>query len=140
MMQRLICFLVLYSFLFSTLNGQSSKKIPPEKPKLVIGIVVSQMRYDYLFRYWDKYSDEGFHKLIGQGTFCKDTRYNNLFTLTSSGHATIATGAYPSIHGIVSDDWYDRVKNKTVNCVMDDNYRATGGSYEAGRYAPLRLI
>jgi predicted AlkP superfamily pyrophosphatase or phosphodiesterase len=139
-MKRLIFFSLILVLVISSLVAQTNKQIPPEKPRLVIGIVVSQMRYDYLFRYWDKFSDDGFRKLIGQGTFCKNVRYRNLFTLSSSGHATIATGAYPSFHGIVADEWYDRVKNRNVNCALDENYKAVGGSYESGRFAPLRLI
>ncbi|MFN8207825.1 MAG: alkaline phosphatase family protein [Bacteroidales bacterium] len=139
-MKCLIIYSLILLQLIPSVFAQSNKKIPPEKPRLVVGIVVSQMRYDYLFRYWDKFSEDGFRKLIGQGTFCKNVRYRNLFTLSSSGNATIATGAYPSFHGIVADEWYDRVKNKNVKCAFDDNYKAVGGSFEAGQYAPLRLI
>jgi len=98
------------------------------------------MRYDYLFRYWDKLSDGGLKRLLNEGTFCKDAHYNYLYTQTCPGYATISTGAMPSVHGIVADQWFDRLKNKTIVCSEDDSYKTTGGSYEAGRRSPLQLL
>src|SRR5690349_11066375 len=80
-----------------------------ERPKLVVGIVVDQMRYDFLLRYWDKYSDSGFKKLVNEGMLCKNVHYNYIPTYTGPGHASIYTGTTPSVHGIVSNDWYDRI-------------------------------
>jgi len=119
---------------------QNGKRIPPEKPKLIIGIIVGQMRYDYLFRYWDKYSEGGFKRLINEGTFCRNVRYNYLFTQTSPGVATISTGAFPAIHGIISEQWYDRVKDVVVCAAYDERCKAMGGSFDYGRYSPARLL
>ncbi len=60
-------------FLLGPLSfSQDNSRIPPEKPKLIIGIVIDQMRYDYIYRYWDKFEDGGFRRLINEGTYCKN--------------------------------------------------------------------
>ena len=66
-----------------------------KKPKLVIGIVVDQMRYDYLDRYWNKFGEDGFKKLINNGFNCQNTHYNYMPTYTAPGHASIYTGTTP---------------------------------------------
>ena len=139
---RLILVFLFCGIIFNSTNlqAQNRKKIPPDKPKLIVGIVLGQMRYDYLFRYWDKLGEGGFKRLVNEGTFCKDARYNYLYTQTCPGYATISTGAMPSVHGIVADQWYDRLKNKTIVCTEDDAYKTTGGSYEEGRRSPLQLL
>lgn len=120
--------------------AQSSTRIPPEKPKLIVGIVVEQMRHDYINKYWDKFGEGGFKRLLNEGTYCKNANFNYLFTQTSPGHATIATGTTPSYHGIVSEEWYVRLKDKVVNAVADDKEKTVGGSYEAGRMSPRQLL
>lgn len=122
------------------LMAQSSSRIPSEKPKLIVGIIVEQMRHDYINRFWDKFGDGGFKRLLNEGTYCKNANFNYLFTQTSVGHATIATGTTPSYHGIVSDEWYLRLKDKVVNCVADEKEKTIGGSYEAGRMSPRQLL
>jgi hypothetical protein len=127
-------------FLPLSLVCQESRIIPPEKPKLVIGIVIDQMRYDYIFRYWSKFGDNGFHRLLNEGTFCKNAQFNYLFTQSSVGYATIATGAMPSSHGIISEEWYQRLKKEKIQCIADDAVKAVGGSYEQGAYSPRNLL
>src|SRR4051812_42235458 len=89
-------------------QDKSVSKNASDHSKLAVGIVVDQMRYDYLFRYWDKYSDGGFKKLVNEGFLCKNLHYNYIPTYTAPGHASIYTGSTPSVNGIVSNDWYDR--------------------------------
>jgi predicted AlkP superfamily pyrophosphatase or phosphodiesterase len=134
--------LLLLAFCISVVNiqAQKSSRIPPEKPKLIIGIVVEQMRYDYLHKYIDKFGEGGFKRLLSEGTNCKNANYNYLFTQTSVGHATIATGTYPSYHGIVAEEWYVQLKDKVVNCVSDDNVSTVGGSFESGKMSPRQLL
>lgn len=128
--------LMITGFLFS----QGTKKIPGDKPKLVVAIIVDQMRYDYIHRYWDKYTASGFKRLINEGTFCKNTNLNYLFTQTGVGHASIFTGTYPSIHGIVSNDWFVRLSGKRVYCASDENVNTVGGSMNNGKYSPKNLF
>jgi hypothetical protein len=116
-----------------------SQKIPPQKPKLIVGITVSGMQYDYLSVYWDKFSDGGFRKMATNGANCKNARYNYLITDPSAGYASIATGTRPSEHGIVSDYWYRRITNEVVNSIEDQEQTTIGGSYGSGAYSPRAL-
>lgn len=126
---------------FSLQTAFSSKKNSDEKPKLIVGIVVEQMRYDYIFRYWDKFSDNGFKKLIDGGTFCKNANYSYLLNNSSSAYATIATGTTPCNHGIVADTWYIRLKNYERYCVSDRETFLVGISEkEKAGYSPKSLI
>ncbi len=114
-------------------NGQFNK------PKLVVGIVVDQMRYDYLTRFWEKYGDGGFKKLVNRGFNCKNNHYNYIPTYTGPGHASIFTGATPSSHGIISNYWYDKIKDTTIYCVADANYKTIGTSSSAGKMSPVNM-
>jgi hypothetical protein len=127
-------------FIFSLNAFTQNPTVPPEKPKLIIGIVVSEMRYDYITRYWDKFCDGGFKRLVSGGTYCKNTHHDYLISEPGEGFATIATGAYPDVHGIVSDYWYDRLRDKIIYCVADDKVSTTGGAYEQGKFSPSMLL
>jgi predicted AlkP superfamily pyrophosphatase or phosphodiesterase len=127
-------------FISSVKIYSQNPSVPSEKPKLIIGIVVSEMRYDYLTRYWDKFGDGGFKRLVNGGSFCKNAHHDYLISESGEGFATIATGAYPEVHGIVSDYWYDRLKDKIIYCVSDENISTTGGAYEQGKYSPKSLL
>ena len=109
------------------------------KPKAVIGIVVDQMRQEYLYRYAEKFSDAGFKRLMGEGYMLKNAHYNYLPTLTGPGHASIYTGTTPSYHGIISNEWYDRGEARMVNCVEDKKQTAVGTTTGKGSASPWRL-
>ena len=114
--------IVLFSFLVIAVNvvlaqtsGKKESLIPKvNRPALVVGIVVDQMRYDYLFRYWNKYSEGGFKRLVSKGFNFENANYNYVPTYTAPGHACIYTGTSPSYNGIVSNDWYDRDLKKSM--------------------------
>ena len=107
-------------FLFIVAVFSSLKLIAQEKaPKLVIGIVVDQMRYDYLDRFWNDFGEDGFKKLVKEGFSCKNVNYNFKPTYTGPGHASIFTGTTPSVHGIVGNHWYSKEKAEVVYCVSD---------------------
>ncbi len=110
------------------------------KPKLVVGIVVDQMRYDYLFRYWNKYLDTGFKRLINEGFLLKNANYNYVPTYTGPGHACVYTGTTPSMNGIVSNDWYDTDLKKEVYCVEDTTVHPVGTAALSARMSPQRLL
>ncbi len=133
---------VFISFLFINVpvSAQKTKAIPPEKPKLVIGIVVDQMRYDYIYRYWDKLEKNGFKRFINEGAVCKNARQNYLYTQTGPGHATIYTGTTPSIHGIVTNEWYVPLKKQKVYCVDDSKVKTVGSNSEKGKMSPVNLL
>jgi predicted AlkP superfamily pyrophosphatase or phosphodiesterase len=111
-----------------------------EKPKLVVGIVVDQMCYEYLYRYQSKFSDKGFNKLMQKGTHCRNTQYNYVPTYTGPGHASIYTGTTPNNHGIVGNDWYNRTTNKKINCVEDSSVTSVGTDSKYGSFSPRNLV
>lgn len=108
-------------------------------PKLVVGIVVDQMCYDYLYRYSDKYGKGGFKRLMKSGTNCRNTNYNYIPTYTGPGHASIYTGTTPSNHGIVANDWYDRISSAELNCVSDSTMNSVGTASDEGKCSPVHL-
>lgn len=124
----------------SQVFSQGTKKIPSENPKLIVGIVVSQMRYDYIFRFWNKLDDNGIRLLIDRGTFCKNTRFNYLYSQAGIGHASIVTGTTPSGHGIIAKEWYLNLQDKTEYYTEDPNQKAVGGDYDNGHHSPRHLM
>lgn len=109
-----------------------------DRPKLVVGIVVDQMRYDFLIRFYNKYGNGGFKRLMNDGFNCENTHYNYMPTHTAVGHASIYTGTTPSMHGIISNNWYDKYRKESVYCVDDTNYK-TIGAKKGGKKSPYRL-
>ena len=110
----------------------------PKKPKLILGIVVDQFRYDYLLRFRADYT-AGFKKLLEQGAVFDDAHYIQFPTVTAVGHSTFMSGATPSISGIIENTWYDRATGKYVTSVSDDDTKLVGGGAGAGS-SPRRLV
>jgi len=110
------------------------------RPKLVVGIVVDQMRWDYLYRYYDRYGAGGFRRLLSEGTSCENTYISHLPSYTAVGHSTIFTGSVPSIHGIAGNDWIDQASGKSVYCVSDSTVQPVGGTSPAGNMSPRNLL
>lgn len=111
-----------------------------DRPRLVVGIVVDQMRYDYLPRYWEKFEEGGFKRLIGEGYNFKNHHYNYFPTYTGPGHAAIYTGTTPSVNGIVGNSWYDRSIDRDMYVVSDSTARPVGTEGDAGRMSPANLM
>ncbi|MCB0765150.1 MAG: alkaline phosphatase family protein [Flavobacteriales bacterium] len=95
-------------------------------PRLVVGVVVDQMRTDYLYRYWDNFGEGGFKRLVHEGAFLRDAHYTYLYTKTAAGHASIYTGSTPSIHGIMANRWFDPVNRVVQECVRDSAVKGVG--------------
>jgi predicted AlkP superfamily pyrophosphatase or phosphodiesterase len=111
-----------------------------QPPKIVVGIVVDQMCYDYLYRFQHHFSTDGFNRFLNRGINCRNTNYNYVPTYTGPGHASIYTGTTPYNHGIVANEWYDRTKAKGVNCVFDQSVQAVGNASSAyGQVSPHHL-
>jgi predicted AlkP superfamily pyrophosphatase or phosphodiesterase len=111
-----------------------------EQPKLVVGVIVDQMRYDYLSRFWEDYSEGGFKRLIGEGFECKNAHYNYAPTYTGPGHASVYAGTSPATHGIISNGWYDKESKSSVYCVFDETMESVGTSTTAGKMSPHRML
>lgn len=86
---------------------------------MVVGIVVDQMRPEYLYRYYDKYCNDGFKRIMREGFVNKNTHYNYIPTKTAPGHASVYTGATPGVHGIIGNNWYDRRLRRDIENVED---------------------
>jgi len=123
----------------NNLNPLSPKPINATRPKLVIGLVVDQMRWDYLYRYSGQYGANGFHRLLAEGFSCENTMIPFLPTYTAPGHACVYTGSVPAINGIAGNNWYDRNSKKTVYCTGDDTSKTVGSSSGAGNMSPANL-
>lgn len=111
-----------------------------ERPKLVVGIVVDQMRWDYLYRFADKYGQDGFKRMMNDGFNCQQTFINYLPSFTAAGHASIYTGSVPALHGIVGNEWFDRNTGRSIYCTEDSSVVAIGGSEDAGKMSPRNLL
>lgn len=120
-------------------NGIENTEVIKAKPKLVVGIVVDQMRYDYLTRFYDRYGEGGFKRMINEGFNCKNNHYNYVPTYTGPGHASIYTGTTPKYHGVISNNWYDKVEKKSVYCAGDDSVTSVGTESDAGQMSPHRM-
>jgi len=128
-------FLRIFIFLFLTTKGNVYAQ-----PKLVVGIVVDQMRADYIQRYWDNYSPGGFKRLFNNGFVCMNTHYHYVPTYTGPGHASVYTGTSPAVHGIVGNNWYQKDENRMVYCTQDDEVKSVGTDKPSGKMSPRRML
>lgn len=137
--QLFFCFSVLLSL---TVKAQKNpvKSNEFERPKLVVGIVVDQMRYDYISRFWNGYSEGGFKRLVKEGFNFKNNHYNYAPTSTGPGHASVYTGTTPASHGIIGNDWYDKEIGASVYCAADNTYASVGTASLAGQMSPKQLL
>jgi hypothetical protein len=112
-----------------------------QRPKLVVGIVVDQMRWDYLYRYYDRYSNDGFKRVLNGGFSCENTFINHLPSVTGVGHATIYTGSVPALHGIAANEWVEQLSGKSVYCTSDSTVQPVGNaSAVEGSMSPRNLL
>lgn len=140
-MQRIFLLtLTLCFFYFANAQKPGTIKPTPTKPKLVVGLVVDQMRWDYLYRYQEKYGQGGFNRLLDQGYACENTYINYFPSYTAPGHTGIYTGSVPAVHGIVGNDWYQRAQKSLVYCTKDTSVRSVGGDSAVGQQSPHRLL
>ncbi|BDD09344.1 alkaline phosphatase family protein [Fulvitalea axinellae] len=122
-------------FLFAV-DGLAQKK----KPKLVVGIVVDQMRQEFLDRFKDDFGKEGFNRMLAEGFELKNAHYNYLPTTTGPGHASVFTGTTPAFHGIVYNNWYSRKAESKLYCVEDSGVSMVGATGESGKRSPKNLV
>jgi len=116
----------------------ASNKIP--RPKLVVGIVVDQMRWDYLYRFYNRYQNNGFKRLLNEGFSCENTQVDYIPTFTGPGHTCIYTGSVPSIHGIAGNDYIIQATGKSMYCTEDNSVQTVGSTSIAGQMSPRNLL
>lgn len=108
------------------------------RPKLVVGIAVDQMRWDYLYRYYSEYGEGGFKRLMNEGFNCENCHINYIPSVTAVGHTSIFTGSVPSIHGIAGN--YFMLNGKMAYCCTDDSVATVGSNTDAGKRSPRNLL
>ncbi len=111
-----------------------------DSPRLVVGIVVDQMRFDYLSRFWNHYGDGGFKRMVGEGFLARNHHFNYAPTSTGPGHASVYTGTTPAVHGIIGNDWYDKVSGEEVYCAGDASVASVGSLLDEGKNSPHRML
>lgn len=112
------------------------------RPRLVVGIVVDQMRWDYLYRFYNLYKAQGgFRRMLDQGFSCDNNFIPYTPTVTAAGHSCVYTGSVPAINGITGNEWYDRIQNRDVYCAEDKNVQLVGeGTADAGQMSPRNML
>jgi len=137
-----ICWIILSLFIFTTSTAQSGT--PGEtlqRPKLVVGITIDQMRWDYLYRYYDRYAaNGGFKRMLNQGFSCENTLIPYAPTITAPGHTCIFTGSVPAIHGIAGNFWWDNAEQRNVYCTEDKTVQTVGSTSNMGLQSPRNLL
>lgn len=126
--------LALFLFLLSIAS------FAQDRPRLVVGITVDQMRQEFLYRYEKKFGPGGFRRLMNEGFMLKNAHYNYVPTYTGPGHASIFTGTTPAVHGVIGNDWYDKESQKMVNCVGDERQKPVGVEQGRGAVSPWRMM
>lgn len=127
-------------FLSAAYPQQTEKSIDFDSPKLVVGIVVDQMRYDYLPLYWEDFEDGGFKRLVNKGFSFENNHFNYFPTYTGPGHAAVYTGTTPSVNGIVGNAWYDRNIDDEMYVVEDSTVSPVGTQSDVGKMSPENLL
>ncbi|MFD2583841.1 alkaline phosphatase PafA [Pedobacter vanadiisoli] len=147
-----ISFLIFSISIFSlSLSSAQTKKTTPAtpkafpaevaRPKLVVGLVVDQMRWDYLYRYYNRYTNGGFKRLINEGFSVENTFIPYTPTYTACGHTCIYTGSVPAVHGIIGNDWYDPEAKKSVYCTEDSSVSTVGSTPSSeGNMSPKNML
>lgn len=131
----------VFSMLLLCVVSFSSTAQNIQRPKLVIGIVVDQMRWDFLYRYYERYAENGgFKKFLKQGFSCENAFIPYAPTVTACGHASIYTGSVPAINGMTGNVWWDNQLNRNVYCTEDSSVKTVGSNTSLGLQSPRNLL
>jgi predicted AlkP superfamily pyrophosphatase or phosphodiesterase len=140
---RVNSFFTLLLFFSFSITTSAQKKIitanTASKPKIIVGLVIDQMRWDYLYRYSNRYGDGGFNRLLKKGYSFENTFIPYTPTYTAPGHASIYTGAVPATNGIVGNNWYDKTLRKNMYCTQDTTVEGVGNNDVEGKMSPRNL-
>jgi len=135
-MQKLFIF---FSLVLWSVSSHAQQPVP--RPKLVVGLVVDQMRWDYLYRYYDRYAPTGgFKRMLSQGFTCENTLIPYIPTVTACGHSCIYSGAVPAVSGITGNTWWDRQLMRSVYCTEDKTVKTVGSSFAQGQQSPRNML
>jgi len=120
--------LSISTILLVSLSFFQTKAQDDSNPKLVVGVIIDQMRADYLYKYQERYGEDGFKRLIRNGFNYKNANVNYIPAETAPGHASIYTGTTPSYHGIIGNSWFDRETNSVEENVSDQQEKIVGSA------------
>ena len=133
-------FAILYFVSFGqAVTGNSNNNTVP-RPKLVVGMMVDQMRWDFLYRFYERYGTGGFKRMLNEGFTCENGMIPYAQTVTAAGHGCVYTGSVPAINGIMGNEWFDRTKGDYVYCVEDFNVKILGADSAAEPMSPRNLF
>jgi predicted AlkP superfamily pyrophosphatase or phosphodiesterase len=135
-------YLLLITPILITLSAQSQKKSTPDsRPRLVVGVMVDQMRWDFLYRYYNRFQPNGgFRRLMDKGFSNEQTFIPYAPTVTACGHASVYTGSVPAVHGIVGNNWWSKAENKVVYCSEDPSVQTVGSNTTSGKMSPRNMF
>jgi predicted AlkP superfamily pyrophosphatase or phosphodiesterase len=139
-MFRFFLHFLLIAPLFSVSLVLTAQPQNEERPALVVGIVVDQMRQEYLYRYERKFTEGGFKRLIREGFMLKNAHYNYAPTVTGPGHASVYTGTTPAVHGIIGNEYFDKEAKQEVYCVSDPKQKLIGVAEAETGVSPWRML
>jgi predicted AlkP superfamily pyrophosphatase or phosphodiesterase len=138
-MKKLIAIICLCFISAGQLSAQKVQKTA-SAPKLVVGVMVDQMRWDFIYRYKAKYGEHGFKRILREGFSNENAHIPYAQTVTAAGHACVYTGSVPAVNGIVGNEWYDRTLKRQVYCVEDDSVKIVGGNPSKEPMSPKNLM
>ncbi len=120
------------------LSGVLASAQKVQRPKLVVGMVIDQMRWDFLYRFNERFGNGGFKRLLKEGVSCENTYIPYTPSYTAAGHACIYTGSVPALNGMIGNNWFERDQKKLVYCT-DDTVQTVGSNSIAGKMSPVKL-
>lgn len=129
-------------FSFNHFHKLAQSNSNPNRPKLVVGVVVDQMRWDFLYQYAHHYGNDGFKRMVNEGFTAENTKIPYVPTVTAIGHATIYSGSVPAVHGIAGNDFYIRETQTEMYCTQDDSVHGVGldPNDSDGKMSPKNLL
>lgn len=139
MMKNLAAALFLFFLSLASSNAQPRQTNTSQKPKLIVGLLIDQMRWDYLYRFEKVYGPDGFKRMLSQGYSFENTLIPYTPTYTAAGHTCVYTGSVPSIHGIVGNDWFEKTIDKGMYCSADSTVSTVGSNSSAGKMSPKNM-
>ncbi|MBC8053561.1 MAG: alkaline phosphatase family protein [Sphingobacteriaceae bacterium] len=136
-----IIFLPAFLVAFSAFSQKAAVNASQlSRPKLLVGLVIDQMRWDFLYRYYERYGTGGFKRMLNDGFSCENTQITYIPTYTACGHASLYTGSVPSINGIAGNDWIEQSSGKSMYCTEDSTVNSVGTTSTAGKMSPRNLL
>ncbi|HMW75657.1 MAG TPA: alkaline phosphatase family protein, partial [Saprospiraceae bacterium] len=134
--------LLIFIFLTNIAVAYAQMKNNNDRPKLVVGIVVDQMRWDYLYKYYQHYNNEGLKRMLNEGFSAENTLIPYIPTYTAIGHTSIYAGSVPAIHGIAGNTFYIKETQSKMYCSQDDSVKSVGNDPEnkGGKMSPKNML